>query len=167
MAAFLGGAPGHLFKLADLVQCRQPSLSNTVLKPSGIRGAASLSGWLHRPQRAPAAPQPQAWGPSQGVRMWSSQTQPEPPHQRLLAPSGCRLRRGRSRCLEPSPLKQQPSSPRSKLLSLSFEFNWGVGVCSSAPIQRAALTRLDKPPVGPRHARCDICDLMGDLGTNR
>ena len=43
-------------------QCRQPSLSTSILKPLGIRGASPFSGQLHRPQGAPAAPHPQAFG---------------------------------------------------------------------------------------------------------
>jgi hypothetical protein len=41
-------------------QCHQPSLSTSVLKPSGIRGDALCSLELHMGQSAPAPPQGQA-----------------------------------------------------------------------------------------------------------
>src|ERR1700689_1998391 len=54
------------------VQWCQPSLSTSGLKPSGKRGHSPSS------EGAPAAPQPQALGPSQGREKCVSQTQPEP-----------------------------------------------------------------------------------------
>jgi hypothetical protein len=78
MLAFLGGAPQDLFERVSVLQCRQPSLSNTALKPSGIRGAEPSAGLLHRPHGAPAAPQLQARGPSHGVKTCSSHTHPQP-----------------------------------------------------------------------------------------
>jgi hypothetical protein len=57
----------------------------SALKPSGVRGGSSLLGSLQRPQGAPAAPQPQAWGPSQGSNMWSSQTHLVPSQRAHLA----------------------------------------------------------------------------------
>lgn len=60
-----------------LVQCRQPSLSKSIRKPRGRRGISLLVMTLQRGQGAPAPPQPQASGPSQGVAVWFSQTQPQ------------------------------------------------------------------------------------------
>jgi hypothetical protein len=59
-------------------QWREPSLSTSILKPSGKRGHSPSSELLHLPQGAPAAPQPQALEPSQGREIWASQTQPVP-----------------------------------------------------------------------------------------
>jgi len=44
-------------------------------KPSGISGMASSSCRLQTGQGAPAPPQPQARGPSQGLSVWASHTQ--------------------------------------------------------------------------------------------
>ena len=52
------------------------SLSTSVLKLSGIRGATSSSGTLQAAQGIPAPPQSQPCGPSQGRLRWFSQTQP-------------------------------------------------------------------------------------------
>ena len=62
--------PGFITQLATLKskaqaeisspQCLQPSLSTSVLKPSGIRGAAPSSGTLQDGQGIPAPPQSQA-----------------------------------------------------------------------------------------------------------
>ena len=57
-------------------QCRQPSLSTSVLKAAGIRGGSPSAGTLRRGQGAPAAPQGQTHGPSHGRSGWVSQTQP-------------------------------------------------------------------------------------------
>lgn len=44
----------------EIRQLRQPFLSTSVLKPSGIRGASPFSGTLQSEQGIPAAPQLQA-----------------------------------------------------------------------------------------------------------
>jgi len=49
------------------VQCRQPFLSNSVLKPSGIRGCSPSAGLLHHGHGMPGAPHLQASGPSHGI----------------------------------------------------------------------------------------------------
>jgi hypothetical protein len=54
---------------ARAAQWSEPSLSISVLNPSGIRGILSSPELLHRPQGAPAAPQLQALGPSHGREM--------------------------------------------------------------------------------------------------
>ena len=58
-------------------QCRQPSLSTSILKPPVIRGAAPSLVELQTGQGAPAAPQGQACWPSQGLSGWTSQTHPQ------------------------------------------------------------------------------------------
>jgi hypothetical protein len=58
-------------------QCRQPSLSTSVLKPPGIRGALPSLVALQTGQGAPGAPQGHACGPSHGFSVWRSQTQPQ------------------------------------------------------------------------------------------
>ena len=58
-------------------QWRQPSLSTSILKPSGIRGVSPSSGMLHHGQGMPAAPHLQVCGPSHGRPGWVSQTQPQ------------------------------------------------------------------------------------------
>jgi hypothetical protein len=50
-------------------------LSNSVLKPFGIRGSSSPA--LQRGQGAPAAPQVQACSPSQGLSGWLSHIHPQ------------------------------------------------------------------------------------------
>ncbi|MET4520263.1 hypothetical protein ABIB81_009627, partial [Bradyrhizobium sp. I1.7.5] len=57
-------------------QCRQPSLSTSTRKPSGMRGTSPSPAALQAGQGAPAPPQVQARGPSQGRSGWFSQTQP-------------------------------------------------------------------------------------------
>lgn len=59
-----------------LRQCRQPSLSTSVLKPSGSRGSAPSSTVLQGGQGMPAPPQLQPCRPPHGRRGWFSQTQP-------------------------------------------------------------------------------------------
>jgi hypothetical protein len=55
-------------------QWRQPSLSTSVLKPPGIRGASRSLVALQAGQGAPGAPQGHACGPSHGLSVWRSQT---------------------------------------------------------------------------------------------
>jgi hypothetical protein len=55
-----------------VAQCRQPSLSTAVLKPSGIRGASRSLVALQAGHGAPEAPQPQAPSPSHGRSAWRS-----------------------------------------------------------------------------------------------
>jgi hypothetical protein len=83
------GASGGRFDLTAMrcaragARCsaRSPSVANhssrliSTTKPSGISGMASSSGRLQTGQGAPAAPQPQARGPSQGLSVWTSHTQ--------------------------------------------------------------------------------------------
>jgi hypothetical protein len=56
-------------------------LLNSVLKPSGKRGALSFSGTLHQGQGAPAPPQVQACSPSHGRSGWLSQIQSQSSHR--------------------------------------------------------------------------------------
>jgi hypothetical protein len=76
-------------------QCRQPFLSNSVLKPFGGRGADSSSLGLHRGQGAPAAPQMQACSPFHGRSGWASQPSRSPgktaSHQRRIPASNLGL----------------------------------------------------------------------------
>jgi hypothetical protein len=62
-------------------QWRQPSLSTSVLKPPGIRGAFPSLAALQTGQGAPGAPQGHACGPSHGLSVCRSQTQPQPSHR--------------------------------------------------------------------------------------
>jgi hypothetical protein len=55
------------------------------LKPSGMRGHLPSSELLHRPQGAPAAPQPRALAPFHGLAMWASHTHPVPSQRGHLA----------------------------------------------------------------------------------
>jgi hypothetical protein len=70
-------ARDRIFECGGPTQWRQPSLSTSISKPSGMRGSSPSSGMLHHGQGMPAAPQLQAWGPSHGRPAWGSQTQPQ------------------------------------------------------------------------------------------
>src|SRR5258708_2594498 len=61
---------------AGAPQCRELSLSTSVLKPGGIRGASGPVEALQTRQGAPAALRPQERGPShpKGAPGWVSQT---------------------------------------------------------------------------------------------
>ncbi|TWB62931.1 hypothetical protein FBZ94_103631 [Bradyrhizobium sacchari] len=63
-------------RLTAVAQCRQPSWSSSTRKPSGMRDVSPSAGTLQTGQGAPAPPQLQACGPSQGRSGWFSQTQP-------------------------------------------------------------------------------------------
>jgi hypothetical protein len=76
LARWEGPPPGPDTGL--LCQWRQPSLSTSVLKPFGMRGASRS---LVALQGAPAPPQLQARSPSHGISGWFSQTQPLSSHR--------------------------------------------------------------------------------------
>jgi hypothetical protein len=86
--------PGLVLNCHKTPQCRQPSLSTSTRKPSGMRGTSPSPAALQAGQGAPAPPQLQARGPSQGRSGWFSQTQPRSSqltHVVAVAPAAARL----------------------------------------------------------------------------
>jgi hypothetical protein len=62
------------FRISDDIGS-QGSSTSVGVKPDGSRGRSPSAGTLHAGQGTPAAPQPQAAGPSHGIAGWLSHTQ--------------------------------------------------------------------------------------------
>ncbi|MGY2936877.1 hypothetical protein ACVWZ6_006479 [Bradyrhizobium sp. GM6.1] len=72
-ASDLGELADYLFRKNRAKSVNRPKLNRN---PAGGRGGSASVGALHLGQGSPAAPQPHAFGPSQGRSGWASHTQP-------------------------------------------------------------------------------------------